>query len=144
MRLLQEKGDALVERVRKGESMDAVAASVGSQVSRGTIDRRTAEQDRTARRELFSQVFSAKPNEVVNAGPAILKIEAIKPGPTDQAALFTRLAGRQISQAVFQDVGEQAFKWTRVDMKVKTDINRARTAIGLQPVAKPDAKAAKK
>ena len=145
MRLYQARMDSLIERVRKGESIDAVAGSIGAKIQRITVDRRTAEQDQTQRRQVYNGVFSAKPNEVFNAGSGVIKVEAIRWGSPQDAAMLSRIGERQMTLAMFQDLGEQAFKWTRKAMKVKVDPNRARAAVGLAPVAKADtAKAASK
>ncbi len=141
---LRARLEALAERLRKGESIEAVAASVGARVDRATLDRRTAEQDQTQRRDLFAQVFGAKPGGVFTIGAGVVKVEAIKPGSPQDTAMLTRIGAQQLRGGLFQDLGEQTFKWTRKDMKVKLDPARARAALGLAPAEAAPGKAAAK
>ena len=133
-RIYREKVEAIAEGVRNGQTMDAAAAQLGAKVDRVTLDRRSAEQERTERRQVFQAVFSGKPNTVFTLGAWVIKIEAIRPGSVQEAALFTRAGGRQMTRTAYQDLAEQAYRWTRREMKVKTDLNLARKSLGLAPV----------
>ena len=41
---------------------------------------------------------------------------------------------RQMGQTMFREISDSAQQYARTSLKVKTDINRARAAIGLEPL----------
>lgn len=136
--------DTLAARVRKGESMDAVAASAGAALERRSVDLRTAQADQSQIRQLYAMVFSGKAGDVNAAGPTVVKIESVKPGSTLQAASVVRMAQSQMRGSLFKDMAGDASRWARAEVKVKVDEARARKALGLEPVAAPKDGAADK
>jgi peptidyl-prolyl cis-trans isomerase D len=65
---LQTKADELAARVKKGETLEAVAASIGSQVGHATsIDRQNAGQNQVLSRDALIKTFGAKTGEVYTA-----------------------------------------------------------------------------
>jgi peptidyl-prolyl cis-trans isomerase D len=110
---LKAKADALVARVKKGESLDAVAASAGAKVQRvAGISRQNAQQHQGLGRELLMATFGAKPGDVFTsrARPGGLSwspsskpcIRATSPRwPRSPQALRP-----QIDQGLMRDLGE--------------------------------------
>lgn len=137
------RAEALAERVRKGEAIEAVAASAGATVQRiNGLDRLRATQDeaiaRTVGNDILGKMFGVKSGEVfvADAGPprvVVAKLQAIRAG---DAAMAGRVAESQrpaLSQQLFQGMqaGAQAYALKKV--KTRTDLARARTAIGIAP-----------
>jgi peptidyl-prolyl cis-trans isomerase D len=147
---MQGRADALAARVRKGESLEAVAASTGSQVTRvAGLDRQTAAQNQALSQDLLGKTFSARPGEVFTAdnsrfGLVVAKLETVSAGQGPTLARMTEEARPQMTMALFRELGDAARVSARQDLKVKTDYTRARAAIGLQPVEEaPPAKTGK-
>jgi peptidyl-prolyl cis-trans isomerase D len=148
---MQARADELAARVRKGESLEAVAASVGSQVTHVTgIDRRSASQNREASQDLLAKVFTSKPGEVFTAenarfGFIVGKLESVNAGQGPTLARMTEEARPQMTVALFRELEETARTSARQEMKVKVSEARARAALGLEPLepAKAPGKAEK-
>ena len=145
VRALEAKANGLVERVRKGESFDTVAASAGLPVSRlPGLTRQTAGQHQDLGREVLGKALSARPSEVWTAGSpngiVLGRIDNIRveAGPT--AARMAEMSRGQLTQVLFQEMAESAQAYARNKLKVKVDRDRARAAIGFEPL-KADAKA---
>jgi peptidyl-prolyl cis-trans isomerase D len=143
---LQAKAATLVKRVEKGESLEAVASSVGSRVTRTTgLDRRNAAQNTQLSREGLGKAFSAGKGDVfsatdVRAGLIIAKVEAIR-APTGPVVARLAEEGRpQITMALFRELGESARSAARKEIKPKTYPDKARLALGLEPLPKEGAK----
>ena len=87
---LQAKADELAARVRKGETLEAVASSIGARVGRATgLDRRNAGQNPALSQDALVKTFGAKTGEVYTAeaptfGLVVAKLEAVRAptGPT--------------------------------------------------------------
>jgi len=138
---LQVKADELIAWVKKGETMDAVAASVGAHVEHANnLDRQTAGQNKDLSQEALGQAFTVKPGEVFAAqnakgfGVIIGKLDAIRP-PVGAALAQATEAGRpQMTQAIFREISTDARKGARDQMKVKIYPDQARAALGLEPL----------
>jgi len=147
---MQAKAEALAARVRKGESLEAVAASAGAQLTRVPgVDRRSGQQNPQMSPEILGSVFGGKPGEVFTArgrgfSMVVGKVDADHVGDPAQLAALTQQARPQMTETIFREIGESAQGAARVEVKTKVDYNRARTAIGLQPLnAKGEAEPAK-
>lgn len=146
---LQAKADALAARVKKGESMEAVAASAGSKVQRVPgISRENAQQHQGLGRELLMATFGAKPGEVFTsrAGQAavvVAKLEAVRSGDVAQMARVTQALRPQIDQGLMRDLGEIARQSAKASLKTKVNLTLARQAIGVDTDALAKAEAAK-
>jgi peptidyl-prolyl cis-trans isomerase D len=146
---LQAKADALVARVKKGESLDAVAASAGSKVQRvAGISRENAQQHQALGRELLMATFGAKPGDVFTsrAGQAafvVAKLEAVHAGDVTQMARITQALHPQIDQGLMRDLGETVRQAAKASLKTKTNLTLARQAIGVDTDALAKAEAAK-
>jgi len=146
---MQTRADELAARVRKGETLEAVAASSGSQVTRvGGLDRQSAAQNQTLSQDLLGKTFAARPGEVFTAdnsrfGLLVAKLESVSAGQGPTLARMTEETRPQMTMALFRELGESARTAAAQELKVKTDYTRARAAIGLQPVEAPEAKTGK-
>lgn len=145
VRALEAKAAGLSERIRKGETLEAVAASAGLTVSRVPgLTRQTAQQQEALGREVIGRALAAKPGEVWTAGApngiVVGRVDNIRMegGPT--AARLAEMARPELSQVLFREMGEAAQTYARNKLKVKVDRDRARAAIGFEPL-KPEAKA---
>ena len=136
---LKAKADELAARVKKGESMDAVAASSQSRVQRvAGVSRQNAQQHMGLGREFLGAAFAAKPGEVFAAragqqGEAyvVAKLEAVHAAPTNSVAQISVLAQSQAASGLMRDLGEAARAAAKAQLKTKTNLTLARQAIGV-------------
>jgi peptidyl-prolyl cis-trans isomerase D len=153
---MQARAETLAERVRKGESLDAVAASAAASVTHVPgVSRRNAAQTPGVSQDILGKAFGAKPGEVFTAenshfGFVVGKLEAVHAGEGPTLARMTEDMRPQMSVALARELAETAQFAARRKVKVVIDANRARTALGLEPLdagkgpaAKPGAKAEK-
>lgn len=145
VRALEAKAAALSERVRKGETLDAVAASAGLAVSRVPgLSRQGAAAHQALGREVLGRALSSRPGEVWTAGApggiVIGRVDNVRldGGPT--TARLAEMARGQLTQALFGEMADSAQNYAKAKLKVKTDPVRARAALGFAPL-KTDAKA---
>jgi peptidyl-prolyl cis-trans isomerase D len=138
---LQAKADDLLARIKKGESMEAVAASVGSHVEHvNGLDRQTAGQNKDLSQEALGQAFSVKPGEAFAAqnakafGVIVGKLDAIRPPTGETLARVTEGSRPQMTQAIFREISGDARKAARDLIKPKIYPDQARLALGLEPV----------
>jgi peptidyl-prolyl cis-trans isomerase D len=147
-KLMQAKADSLAERVRKGETLDAVASSAGAKLSRvAGVSRQTAQQNKEAPQEVLGSAFGAKANEVFTAnsptGIAVGRLEGVHAGDGVNASRLTEMARPQMTNAYLREINDTARLAATHELKVKADYAKARAAIGLEP-EQPAAGAAKK
>ena len=147
---LQAKADELAARVRKGETLEAVAGGIGAQVGHATnIDRQNAAQNQVLSRDALIKAFSAKAGEVYTAeaptfGLVVARLDAVRApvGPT--LARITEASRPQMTEAIFREMQADAQKAAVTLVKVKTYPNNGRAALGLEPLdPKKAAKGAK-
>lgn len=142
---MQAKANELQARVRKGESIDAVAASVGAKVNKADgLSRAGAAQFQALGRELLGAAFNAKKNEPFVArgqqfGFGVGVVTAIRGGDVQMLAQATNQQQRQFTEDMFRDIGEAARSYARTSLKTQTNIRNARLAIGIQPEDAGDA-----
>ena len=136
---MQKKADELAARIRKGESIDAVAASVGGTVRRAEgLSRAGAAQFKDMGRELLGATFGAKKGEPFVArgqqfGYGVGVVTAIRPGDVNILAQATNQQQRQFTEDLFRDFGESARTYARAKLKTQTNLRNARIAIGVAP-----------
>lgn len=148
---LKAKADELVARVKKGEAIEAVAASVQSKVQKvGGLSRQNAQQHMGLGRDFLGAAFQAKKNEVFStrAGPqgeayVVAKLEAIRPAPPAAIAQVAALAGAQVGNGLMNDLGEAARNAAKTQLKAKNNLTLARQAIGVDTEALAKAQGAK-
>lgn len=142
-KLMQARADELAARVRKGESLEAVAAASGAKVTRVTdVNRQTAGQNPALSQSIAGKAFAAKPGEVFTAdnssfGLVVAKVEAIRAGEGPTAARLTEMARPQMTMAYLRELNEVARAAARSKVKVKVYEDKARAALGLEPVKAP-------
>jgi peptidyl-prolyl cis-trans isomerase D len=140
-RAMQTKADALAARIRKGESLQAVAQSAGVAVTEVPgIDKQNARQNQTLSQDMLAKIFTAKPGEAFSAqfsrfAYVVGKLEAVHPGDPMKVAMMTEQVRPQMSQGFVKEMAEAAEVSARRKVKVQIDENRAREAIGLEPLA---------
>jgi peptidyl-prolyl cis-trans isomerase D len=130
---MEAKLTALAARVKKGEPLEAVAQSVGSQVTHLSITRAQAQQSRSMRPEQVNAIFSAKVGEVFTTGAVVARIDAIAAPPAGVIASTLSGGQLQLSRGLFEEMQQEARAWSRAQVKPKVNIALARQAIGVQP-----------
>ena len=129
-------------RVRKGESLDAVAASAGAKVVNVTnLDRQNAAQNTALSRDALGKAFSGKQGDVFTAegtqiGLIVGKLTAVRAPSGPTLARITEDVRPQLTMALFRDLGADARKAARTEVKAKVYPDKARAALGLPPIEK--------
>jgi peptidyl-prolyl cis-trans isomerase D len=137
---MRARADELAARVRRGESLEAAATSVGSRVSRiSGLNREIAARDRSLPQDLVGAAFAAKSGEVFTSpaapfGYAIAKLDRINAAAGPTSARNAEQGRPQMSMAIFREIGDTARSHARQSVKVRTDYDRARAALGLEPL----------
>ncbi len=140
VKAMQAKADALAARVKKGESLEAVAASAGSSVTPVPgIDRQSIQQHTELSQDMLSKLFTSRAGDVFTAqnshfGFVVGKLTAVHPGDETAVARSAEQIRPQMSAGFYREVVESANVAARQRMKVVIDTNRAREAIGLEPI----------
>ncbi|MEJ2814496.1 peptidyl-prolyl cis-trans isomerase [Caulobacter sp. CCG-8] len=140
---MKAKADALSERVKKGESLEAVAAASQTQVQRvPNITRQNARQFQGLGRDLLISTFGAKPGQpFVARGPQggylVAMVEKIHSGSPEQMAQITEAMRPQVSQGLFRAIGQSAQDAAKTELKTKVNLTLARQAIGVDTSALP-------
>lgn len=148
---LKAKADELAARVKKGESLEAVAASTQSKVLKVPgLSRQNAQQHMGLGREFLGAAFAAKPNEVFTAragqqGEAfvVAKLEAVHAAPANQVAQIAAMAQAQAGNGLMRDLGEASRNAAKTELKTKSNLTLARQAIGVDTDALAKAQGAK-
>jgi peptidyl-prolyl cis-trans isomerase D len=136
---MQAKADALVLAVKKGQGLDAAAASIGSPVGHApAVTRAAMTQNRSIGPELAGKLLTAKQGDVVDGPTAqgaymVARVDAVGAAPVADAARAVVAQNRQFSAQMFQDLGEMARIAARTSIKPTIDPVRARTALGISP-----------
>lgn len=152
---LKAKADALAARVKKGESLEAVAASAQSKVQKvAGLSRQNARQHMGLGQEFLGAAFQAKSGEtfVARAGQqgeayVVAKLEGVKAAPSAQVAQIAAITQQQTAGGLMRDLGEASRNAAKVQLKTKSNLTLARQAIGVDTDAlakAQDAKAGKK
>lgn len=139
---LNAKAEELAGRLRKGETLEAVAASVGAKPNKADgVNRMNAQQQsQVLGGPLISGVLDGKKGDVIvvpatQPGVFIAKIENIRAAAPDQVARFVGQSRDQIGQQLTEEVGEAMVRAATKTVKTKTFPDRARSAIGAEPLA---------
>ncbi len=136
---LQKRADDLVARVKKGESLDKVAASAGAKVEHlNGLSRANAADHKDLGRDFLTKAFTAKPGEVfvggMAYGVAVAKLDSVKPGDTATIAKNAEQMRQQLTVSVVQDeMGQMLRDAARTTVKPRVDEARARQVIGVEP-----------
>ncbi len=141
MKRLQAKADELAARLRKGESLETVAASAGAKVARVTsLDRQNAGQNKELSQDALIKTFTGKAGDAFTAqaatpGIVVGKLEAVRVPTGPNLARITEESRPQMTMGVFREIGEAARRAARSEVKVKIYPEKARAALGLEPIA---------
>lgn len=144
---LKAKADELLARIKKGETLEAVAQSIGAQVDHAvSIDKPAAQQQaQKLGVELLTAVFSNAKGEVVEAGApnglALVRVDDVKSGPLDQLAPIAETSRRQANGAIMSDMAEGAQTYARAAMKPTVNVKQVNKLLGVadEPAKKTDA-----
>ncbi len=139
--LMQARAKALSDRARKGESLEAIAASGGYRlVKLPKLSRQGAQAHAALGNELLATVFNGAAGQVFavpvqgeGGGLAVGKIGAIRPGAIDQVAQATEMGRQTFARGIFQDIDATTRTWAKDEIKPKSDRDRAIAALGLDP-----------
>jgi peptidyl-prolyl cis-trans isomerase D len=138
---LQARADELSARVKKGESIDAVARSAGLDVVR-VADLRRDGQGQPITAATVQALFGAKKGDTVvslddQAGAVVARIEDVVAGQPAELARDVQGQRPAVRNMLFNDMGFAARNAARDEIKPRIDYARARTALGLEPEAPP-------
>ncbi|MBS0332774.1 MAG: hypothetical protein JSS35_08415, partial [Proteobacteria bacterium] len=108
------------------------------------LDRRSASQNQTLSPDLLGRAFNAKVGDVFTAqdrqpGLLVGKLDAVHVGDPATLAQAEEQIRPQMNTGYLREIGEQAHFAARQKVKVTADGNRAREAIGLEPLDAKDA-----
>jgi len=146
---MREKADALAAQVRKGASLESIAAANGSRVQRVPgLSRENAQRYQALGRDLLVGAFGAKPGEVFTsrAGQGayvVAKLERVNPAKTADLARTVQMLRQQTDGSMMRDLGEAARVAARTKLKTGVNLTLARQAIGVDTEALAKAEAAK-
>lgn len=137
---MEARAEAFAARVKKGESLEAVAKAAGATVTQVPgIDRRTAGQNPMLSQDMLGKLFTSRAGDAFTAqnshfGYVVGKLEAVHSGDVATIARMAEQMRPQMTQAFYRELGESAHIAARQKIKVTVDTNRARQAIGLEPI----------
>ncbi|MCA3722392.1 peptidylprolyl isomerase [Phenylobacterium sp.] len=136
---LRAKAESLAERVRKGESLDTVAASIGAKPGRlAGLTRQGAAQGGPLSQEGFAEAFgAAKGGVFLAANPTafaitIGRVEAISPPSAAENARSVEQVRPQLGMTLFSEIGAQMPRYARAALKVRTAPDLARQSLGIE------------
>jgi peptidyl-prolyl cis-trans isomerase D len=135
---LKAKAKDLMALARKDGRLDAAAAQVGAHVTHENgMQRLKAQQYQALGREFLENVFAVKPGEVFAAGGQggiyIAKVDAARPGDSQQTAALTAAFRSRASQSYSDDVLVAMQNAARKDLKVTLNLALARQTLGVDP-----------
>ncbi|HET9159544.1 MAG TPA: peptidyl-prolyl cis-trans isomerase, partial [Caulobacteraceae bacterium] len=152
---LKAKADELIARIKKGESFEAVAASVGAKVEHtASLDRAQAQQAvEKVGAPVLQMVFTSGKGEIGTAAKsadsvAVIRVDDIQSGPIEQLAPLADTGRKSATNAILQDMAQSAQDYAAKVLKPKVDTIRALQALGvssdlIEQNKKPPAKKAK-
>ena len=127
---LTDKLAELKARVKKGESLEAVAQSVGSNVTHLSLTRAMAQQSRNLPPGLAQQIFSGKPGDILVTGGGLARIDAIEPVSPGIIASTLPTGQQNMGRGILEEVQLESRAWSRDQVKPKTNVVLADQAIG--------------
>lgn len=146
-RRLQERADQLAARVRRGETLAAVAASAGVPVR--TAQNVSRQGGPNLSPEVVGRLFQTPEGQPFTAraqnGFVVARVDEIRPPEASgQAAMLAEQARPQASAAILNDMASAARLRAREATKAKVDERLLYQALGVEPpAAQADAKAKK-
>jgi len=138
-RAMQTKATELAARVRKGEDMAAVAASIGSQVQKAAgVSRARAGEFQGLGRDFLMKLIGARPAEVFTAqaaqlGFVVANLDAVNAARPEEVARYVEPQRQQVTMDLFQQIGGSAERYAKQEIKPRTNLELARMALGIDP-----------
>lgn len=135
-KLLKAKSDEISARLAKGETLEAIAASMGAKVEKiENITRENAPQSKLPR-PLLAQVFNHPRGQTFSAqieekSFAVGRVDAVRAPTPILAASRLDQFGPQMTMGMFQDFGELARKAAKEKVKPKVNAKRINSALGV-------------
>ena len=141
---LRARITAIQARIDRGESITAIAASVRGQVGNLVgLSRSTASAEQNLRPSFLQAMFNASQGQSflgeVSGGVAAGKVTAIRTGDLTAIARMTEGARDNATRQLFDAIGASSRQWAMTNIRVRTDLNRARTVLGVDPATIPAA-----
>ena len=142
---LEAKATMISDRIKKGESLEAVASSAGLPVTRvAALSRQSAGGHPEVPNEVLGRAFSAKTGEAWIArapnGIVVGRIGNVRMVSSPAAAQLAEANRGELTAALFREMAQSAQTYARAKLKVRTNATLARSALGFEPV-EPKAKA---
>lgn len=128
---LDAKLTELAARVKKGETLEAVARSVGSEVTHIALTRSQAQQSRNLSPQQAQQIFAAKPGDVITAGAVVAHIDSVSAPSAGVIASVMSSAQGSLARPIYEELQEEGRAWARAQVKPKINLALARQAIGV-------------
>ena len=140
VKALEARAAALEARIKKGETLEAVAASGGYSLSRiSGLTRQSAGSHQALGNEVLGRAFSAKPGEAWVArgatGIVLGRVNNLRMEANPSAAQLAEGNRGELTAGLFQEIAQSAQVYARTRLKVKTNPTLARSALGFEPVA---------
>ncbi|HUO22714.1 MAG TPA: peptidyl-prolyl cis-trans isomerase [Caulobacteraceae bacterium] len=132
---MSAKLDELIARIKKGESLESVAASVGGKVAQASLTRQQAQGNRQMSQEVLAQIFQSKVGDVFPAGAAIVKITGVVAPNAQVTGQSVQPVEQDLSRGIFQELIDEAGSYAQTKLKTKVNTQLARQAIGASPDA---------
>lgn len=136
---LRAKADELAGRVRKGEDINAVAASIATRTERlSGLSRQSAGQEGPLSQEGFAQTFNAAQGGVfVAQAPRAFalmvgRVEKVTPPAVAENARAVEQVRPQLGMTLFEEIGARMPRYARDVLKVRTDPALARQTLGVE------------
>jgi peptidyl-prolyl cis-trans isomerase D len=135
---LKAKGEELSARVRKGESLEAVAASIGAKVEHtvGLEKAQAQQQAQAIGMQVLQAVFGGAKGDVLvapksNDTLSVVKIDDVQTAPIEQLAPLADASRRQANGALINDMVQNAQAQASAALKPKIDAARAAQTLGI-------------
>ncbi len=140
---LKAKADEITQAIRKGESLQAAAQSIGAQLqTQQGINRPRSAQEPDA--QVHAAAFNTSPKDAfeapTNAGFAVGQVTAVHAPATAIAAKAVETVRPQLSQAVFRDLAMGSQQAVKKKLKAKVNQDLIGPAVGVADTTAADKK----
>ena len=138
---LQAKADELTAAIKKGQTMEQAAASVGAKLET-TADVQRSAAGKQFSNDFMAKLFSAKRGDIFTGedqklGLVLGRLDKIGSGPVADLATQVEVQRDGFRNVVFNDFTTAAKNFARTEIKPRVDYTLARTALGLEAPAAP-------
>ena len=127
---MADKLDGLIAQIKKGQSLDAAAASVGAKVNQMAMTRQQAQNNNQIPPEQLAKIFQAKAGDLFASGAAVVKVASIQAPSLQVAGQTISSAQNQLARQIFDEISEEGGAYAQTKMKTKVNLALARQAIG--------------